>query len=115
MAVPIKSLKATLKPPCTALGDVTVNVKVVVPPVPSLIVGLLIVSVSVSSLVMVPVATAPLVMAAVCTAVAAVTVPNVSVNCSLASMMASPVMFTAIVCVSPAVPMKVSGLVVVTV
>ena len=55
-AVPVALLNATVNPPCTALADVTVNVKVFVPPVPSVTVGLLIANVCESSLLMVPVA-----------------------------------------------------------
>ena len=103
-----------MNPSCTALADVTVNVSVFVPPVPSVTVGLLIVNVSTSSLLIVPVPTAPVVMASLCVAVAADTVPSVTVNCSFASTIASVVISTEIVCVSFAVPANVSGLAVVT-
>ena len=103
-----------MNPPCTALADVTVNVNVFVPPVPSLTVGLLIVNVSTSSLLIVPVPTAPVVIAALCVAVVPATVPSVIVNCSLASMIASVAIFTEMVCVSLTVPVKESGLLVVT-
>ena len=104
--------KATVKPPCTAIGEVTVKVRVVVPAVPSVTVGLEIVSVVASSLVIVPVPTAPVVMLAAATGVTGVTVPSVTVNVSSPSTTTSPLTLTVIVCVSPAVPAKVSGLVV---
>ena len=55
-----------------------------------------------------------MVMDATCTAVVAPTAPSVSVKFSLASTMASRAMLTLIVLVSPAVPVKLSGLSVVT-
>src|SRR5438552_32393 len=110
-AVPLAALKATVKPPCTAALDVTVNVIVVVPPVPSVTVGLVMLKNSLSSIVMVPVPTAPVVMAAACVGVVPPTAPSVTVNCSLASTMASVVMFLLFVCVSPAVPSTLSLLV----
>ena len=71
-------------------------------------------TVALSSSVIVPVPTAPVVMAAICVAVVFVTAPKVMVNCSLASTIESVAILTEIVCVSPTVPVKCSGLAVVT-
>ena len=57
--VTLATEKATRKPPATAFGDVTVNVNVVVPLLPSATDALPIVSVLVSLLVIVPVPMAP--------------------------------------------------------
>ena len=72
--------KATVKPPATACDEVTVKFIAVVPALPSVIVGLLMVSVEESSLVIVPVATAPVTMLAAATGTTGVTAPRVTVK-----------------------------------
>src|SRR5262249_26924702 len=114
VAVTPATLKATVKPPATALDDVTVKVMAVVPLLPSVTVGLLMVTVLVSSFVMVPVPTAPVVMLSADTGGTGVTVPSVSVNASFPSTVVSPLTLTVMVCVSPAVPVKDNGLLVTT-
>src|SRR5438552_3942510 len=94
--------KATVKPPCTAAGDVTTKFIVVVPaPVPSTTVGLLIVNVSaaLAAYVILAELAAGVQTSALRSGVAAVTVPRVILKVSLGSRMASRVMFTLIVCV----------------
>src|SRR5258707_132854 len=96
------------------MGEVTVQVSVMVPLAPSVTDGLLIVKVSLSSLVIVPVPVAPVVMAAAWVAVVLNNAPTTEIY-SLSLQDALPIlMFTLIVCVSPATPANVSGLLVVT-
>ena len=112
-AVPKELLKATSKPPSTSASSVTVKVSVAVPaPVPSVMLTSSMVKLAASSLLIVPAAESPVVITASCTAVVPVTSPRVMVKVSLSSTISSPTIVTEMACVSPAVPVKVIGLLV---